>query len=42
MTKTQKLKIQNRITLLSTNGKDNHNIVKKLKRQLKNAEKQED
>jgi hypothetical protein len=37
----EKLKIQNRIALLSSNGKENQNIVKKLKRRLRNIEKQE-
>ena len=41
MTKSQELKIKNRIMLLSTNGKENHNIIRKLKRQLRNIEKQE-
>lgn len=42
MTKAQRLKIENRISLLSSNNKDNHNIIKKLKRQLKNLEKTEE
>lgn len=37
----QKLKIENRIALLSSNGKENHNIIRKLKRQLKNLERQD-
>lgn len=37
----QKLKLQNRIALLSTNGKENHNIIRKLKRQLRNIERQD-
>lgn len=39
MTHSKILKIKNRIDLLSTNGKENHNIIRKLKRQLKNIEK---
>ena len=37
----QKLKIENRIALLSSNGKENHNIIRKLKRQLRNIERQD-
>lgn len=42
MTNLKKLKIENRIALLSSNGKENYNIVKKLKRQLRNIENKEE
>lgn len=42
MTKSQELKIKNRIMLLSSNGKDNHNIIRKLKRQLKAIRNEEE
>lgn len=31
----ERLKIENRIARLETNGKDNYNIIKKLKRRLR-------
>ena len=37
----EKLKLQNRIALLSSNGKENQNIIRKLKRRLKKIESQE-
>ena len=40
-TNIKKLKLQNRIALLSTNGKENQNIIRKLKRTLKRIEAQE-
>jgi len=42
MANLKKLKIENRIALLSSNGKENHNIVRKLKRQLRNIENKEE
>ena len=36
-----KLAIENRITLLENRPKENHQIVKKLRRQLRNLEKKE-
>lgn len=38
-TEFKKLAIQNRISRLKTNGKDNGRVVQKLERQLRNLDK---